>query len=257
MSVYNGMPYLAEAVESIFSQSYKNFEFIIVDDASTDGTWGYLKSIKDRRVILSKNDKNLGLAASLNRALKKSRGKYIARMDADDVSLAKRLETQINFMNKNPSIDICGTWVAMIDGKNRKIGKVHYPSNDKGIKQVLRRVTPLIHPTWFANANVFRELGGYLERWDYVEDYDFLIRAKKFQMANISTELLLWRSLHSRRSNKHIQKMYEKSFELRWKYFQEGKLDIAYLPFLLRSFITTYCFPSKLKIYLNRRAGLV
>ena len=95
MSVYNGMPYLRQAVQSILNQTYKHFEIIIVDDASTDDSLRYLKSIKDKRVNLIKNLKNLGLASSLNIALRKARGDYIARMDADDVSLPRRLETQL------------------------------------------------------------------------------------------------------------------------------------------------------------------
>ena len=99
MAVYNGMPYLTVAVESILAQTYKNFEFIIVDDASTDKSRKYLKSLKDKRISLLRNNKNLGLAASLNRGLKRAGGEYIARMDADDISLPQRFEVQLNFMN--------------------------------------------------------------------------------------------------------------------------------------------------------------
>ena len=87
MSVFNGMPYLTEAVKSILNQTYKNFEFIIVDDASTDVTWRYIRSVRDKRVKLIKNRDNQGLAKSLNKALRKAQGDYVARMDADDVSL--------------------------------------------------------------------------------------------------------------------------------------------------------------------------
>src|SRR3990167_10971452 len=101
MSVYNGMPFLKEAVASILKQTYRNFEFIIVDDGSRDKSWEYLKSLKDTRIKLLKNGRNLGLAASLNKALKKAKGDFIARMDADDVSFPQRLETQIKFLEKN------------------------------------------------------------------------------------------------------------------------------------------------------------
>ena len=132
MSVYNGMPlgphpamrgrtassaysqkssaYLKQAVESILNQTYKNFEFIIVDDASTDNSWQYLKSLKDKRIKLLKNSKNLGLAKSLNRAIGVASGHYIARMDADDISLPTRFQEQLKFLKRNPNIDLCGTW---------------------------------------------------------------------------------------------------------------------------------------------------
>src|SRR4030042_6096810 len=119
MSVYNGLPlgpqpktktassaYLKEAVESILNQTYRNFEFIIVDDASRDKSWDYLKSLKDRRIKLIRNKKNLGLAASLNIALRQAQGDYVARMDADDISLPNRFEEQIYFLQKNPKIDL-------------------------------------------------------------------------------------------------------------------------------------------------------
>jgi len=255
MGVYNGMPYLSEAIESILKQTYKNLEFIIVDDASTDNSWIYLKKIKDHRLILVRNINNIGLAASLNKGLKIAKGNYIARMDADDISLPKRIETQLIFMNKHPKIHICGTWVAIVDNNNKKTGSVHYPTIDVEIKKVLRRVTPMIHPTWFAKKDLFIKLDGYLGNWDYVEDYEFLLRARTFKMANIPSELLMWRSQSNRRSNKYVQKIYEKSLKLKWKYFREGELDISYIPYLLRALISTYLFPPVLKIYLNNRTG--
>src|SRR3989338_10709157 len=130
MSVYNGMPYLPEAVKSILNQTYKNFEFIIIDDASTDQSTKYLRFLKDKRIKLIKNSKNLGLAASLNKALKFAKGEYIARMDADDISLPKRFEKQVKFFKKHPSVDICGTWVNLIDDVGKIIGEKKYPISD-------------------------------------------------------------------------------------------------------------------------------
>ncbi|MEK7580996.1 MAG: glycosyltransferase [Patescibacteria group bacterium] len=257
MAVYNGMPFLKQAVKSILNQTFKNFEFIIVDDGSSDGTCEYLKKINNNRLKIIKNKKNFGLATSLNKAFKVSIGKYVARMDADDISLPKRLELQYYFMKNKPEVDICGTWVAIIDENGRKIGKVHYPVGDKDIKKTLRKVTPLIHPTWFLRRSVFNELKGYKPVWDIVEDYDFLLRAKNFKMANIPKELVYWRTQKNRRSTKDIQKMYKKSLMLRLEYFKQGKLDISYLPYVVRSVITTYIIPPKLKIYLNQKAHLI
>lgn len=262
------MPYLREAVESILTQTYRNFEFIIVDDASTDDTWSYLKSLHDKqslrfspaswrtaglkRIILIKNRKNLGLAASLNKALKHTRGDYIARMDADDVSLPRRLETQLKFLEKNLSIDICGSYVKVINEKGRIMGQIKKPTSDKEIKKELFWLTPLLHPTWFAKKEVFGKLNGYDGKWDYVEDFEFLTRAKDYKMANIPKYLLLFRSQKERRSQKTIEKIYKNSLMLRQRIFKEQKLGIGYLPILLRSYISTYLFPTGLKIYLNK-----
>lgn len=252
MSVYSGMPFLKEAVESILRQTYKNFEFIIVDDASTDDSWSYLKGLKDRRIKLIKNKKNLGLAASLNIALKTARGEYIARMDADDVSKPERLATQLEFLEKNRDIDMCGSYVSVIDENGKKIGQIKKPLTDIKIKKELFWLTPLLHPTWFAKREVFRKLNGYDKKWDYVEDFEFLIRAKDFKMVNIPKYLLLFRSQKERRSQKTIEEIYRKSLKLRQKIFKEQKLGLSYLPILARSYITTYLFPTWLKIYLNK-----
>lgn len=257
MAVYNGMPYLKESVESILIQTFKNFEFIIVDDASIDGTWGFLRALKDKRIKLVKNKRNLGLASSLNKALKFSKGNFIARIDADDISLPQRLEIQINFLQKNQNIDICGTLAYLINEEGKKIGEVQKPTKDKDIKKMNQWITGLIHPTWLAKREVFDELGGYDPEYDMVEDYDFLIRAKNFGMANINKKLLLWRSPRNRRSQKNIEKMYRKSLFLRWHYFKKGEFGILYFPYILRSIITTYLFPTKIKIFLNKMSGLI
>ena len=257
MSVYNGIPYLKEAVESILNQTYKNFEFIIVDDASKDKTWSYLKSLKDKRVRLIKNPKNLGLAKSLNIGLSKAKGDYIARMDADDISLPGRFEIQLKYMIKHPKSDLIGSWAKLIDESGNTITSVRKPNLDKKIKKMNQWITGLIHPTWFAKREVFDHLNGYNADFDMVEDFDFLNRAKQYKMANIKKELLLWRSPRNRRSKKDIQVMYKKSFDLRLKYFLSGQFGIFYLPLLIRSFITTYLFPIKLKIYLNQKMGFI
>ena len=252
MSIYNGMPYLEQAVESVLNQTYKNFEFIIVDDASADDTLKYLKSLKDRRIKLIRNKKNLGLAVSLNIALRQARGDFVARMDADDISLSMRFEEQINFLQKHPTIGICGSFVNVIDETDKIIGKIKKPTSDKEIKKELFWLTPLLHPTWFAKKKIFDKLQGYDKKWDYVEDFEFLIRAKDFQMANIPKHLLLFRSQKERRSQKTIEKIYRNSLKLRQKIFREQKLGFNYLPILIRSYISTYLFPTRLKIYLNK-----
>lgn len=252
MSVYNGTPFLKEAVKSILNQIYNDFEFIIVDDGSRDKSWEYLESLKDTRIKLIRNRKNLGLAASLNKALKLARCDYIARMDADDVSKPERLATQMDFMRRNPEVDICGSFVEVINEKGKIIGKIQKPTSDDRIKKELFWLTPLLHPTWFVKKEVFRKLNGYDQKWDYVEDFEFLTRAKDYKMANIPKDLLLFRSQKERRSQKTIEKIYRNSFKLRQKIFKEQNLGLSYLPILARSYVTTYFFPTKLKIFLNK-----
>jgi len=110
MSVFNGESFLKEAVDSILGQTFSDFEFIIIDDASEDSSREIILSYRDPRIVLVENERNLGLTKSLNAGISRARGKYIARMDADDISLPERFERQVEFMEANPDCTVCGTW---------------------------------------------------------------------------------------------------------------------------------------------------
>jgi glycosyltransferase involved in cell wall biosynthesis len=110
MPVYNGKEYLALAVESILRQTFADFEFIIINDGSTDNSADIAASYEDPRIKLLHNDKNLGLIPSFNRGLENSRGEYIARMDADDIAFPDRFKKQVAFLDDHPDIALCGSW---------------------------------------------------------------------------------------------------------------------------------------------------
>ena len=123
MSVCNAEKYLNQSISSILNQSFRDFEFIIVNDASTDNTLNIIKEFKndDNRIVLIDNENNIGLTKSLNKALKKVKGKFIARHDADDISLPERLEKQHYFLEINEDIFLCGTDLININGKGVEI----------------------------------------------------------------------------------------------------------------------------------------
>src|SRR3990167_9115094 len=248
MAVYNGMPYLKEAVDSILAQTYGNFEFIIIDDASIDRSWNYLKSIKDKRLILLRNKKNCGLAGSLNKILKQAKGNFIARMDADDISLPKRLEIQLNFMKRNPDVDLCRTWVDKINGKGQVVGDWKPATSDKSIKRYLGWHTAVIHPTFFAKAKFFEQLNYYDPKFDYAEDYELLMRARKrFKMANIPQKLLKWRLWDNRRSRLSWEKMEKVDFEIKRQAYKRGDFGKRYIIILGAKYFITYMIPYGLK----------
>ncbi|OGD86262.1 hypothetical protein A2164_03745 [Candidatus Curtissbacteria bacterium RBG_13_35_7] len=266
MSVYNGLPlgpqpktktassaYLKEAVESILNQTYRNFEFIIVDDASRDKSWDYLKSLKDRRIKLIRNKKNLGLAASLNIALRQAQGDYVARMDADDISLPNRFEEQIYFLQKNPTIDLCGTWVDLIDEKGKIIGEKKFPTDPKKLKRSITWYTPIVHPTYMAKSRVYKNLNGYRTTFDFAEDYDFLSRAKnKFHMSNIPRKLLLWRFQDNRRSRSSMQKMDKIDLKIKLDSLKRDGLTITGILAAAKKFTMVYFLPFTLKLRIAR-----
>ncbi len=194
MPVYNGELYLDDAIDSILGQTFKNFEFIIINDGSKDKTEEIILSYKDDRICYLKNEINLQIVKSLNKSIRLSKGKYIARMDADDISLPNRIEKQINFMEKNPDIDVCGTWMRIMDNTGNK--KWVYPKEHDEIKAHLLFNTPISHPSIIIKRSFFDDFM-YSEAANKAED-DYLwhesIDSKKF--FNIPEALYLYR-LHS------------------------------------------------------------
>lgn len=176
MSVYNGMPFLKEAVQSILNQTYKDFEFIIVDDASTDGTWKYLNSLQDQRIKLIKNSKNLGLASSLNIGMKAAKGEYIARMDADDISLPDRFEKEAHFLNSHKDYVLVGSQVQWVSEHGEPIDGFDVPQSDDEIRKKFIIRNQIHHATVMFRKSIVSRLGLYRAFLNGVEDYDLWFR---------------------------------------------------------------------------------
>lgn len=173
---YNVQDFVEQAISSITNQTYKNIEIIIVDDCSSDKTFEKLKKLakQDSRIKLLRNDTNLKICKTLNRALKESKGKYIVRMDGDDISDKDRIEKQIEYLEKNQEVDLVGNSVKNIDEKNNVFSITKYCSDFKELKKLAKYGTPVLH-IWAARREVYEKLEGYREI-PYVEDYDFLLR---------------------------------------------------------------------------------
>ena len=194
MSVYNSEKYLVESIESILNQTFEDFEFIIINDGSTDGSLDIIKKYqkKDKRIILIDNKKNLGLIKSLNKGLEKSRGKYIARMDSDDISLHERFKKQINFLEHNESVFLIGTEGYNIDEFGNLTTKARRLDNFSEIRKKLPKVDLFCHPSvMFRNeGNIF-----YREKAIYCEDYDLWLRplSEGKVLVNLKKDLIRYR----------------------------------------------------------------
>jgi len=177
MSVYNAEKYLAQACDSILQQTFQNFEFIIIDDGSKDSSLDIIKEYKkkDKRIIIIKNTKNWGLGFSLNRGIKIANGKYIARQDADDISVKKRLEIQYKFMENNQEIALIGCDNYAID-VNGEIFKHHSIDNFNPEKILKKRLKIFSHGTAFMKSDTLKKLGGYNEDLFYSQDRDLWCR---------------------------------------------------------------------------------
>lgn len=200
MSVYNtAVSFLKEAVDSILAQSFKEFEFVIIDDGSTGSCREYLKSLSDPRIVIIHNDKNLGVTKSLNIGLRVARGKYIARMDSDDISLPFRFERQFAFMESNPDIILCGGKTAPVESRQRLVasGKASMTDMEEyRIKMLFVNPGPA-HPTaFFRHDKMIKYNIWYDERLRYAQDYGMWETISRYGDVCIWGEVLLLKREH-------------------------------------------------------------
>ncbi len=204
MPVYNGERFLREAIESILSQTYRDFEFLIINDGSNDRSVEIVESYHDPRIKLVHNEKNLGLITTLNKGIEIAEGRYIARMDADDISLPRRLEKQVSFMDGNPDVAVCGTWVETF-GAQKILWR--YPLVPEAARCRLLFLPPVAHPSAIIRKSVLEEKGlRYDTGMRYAEDYDLWVRISEgSRISNIGETLLKYR-LHENSLSKVFRK---------------------------------------------------
>ncbi|MGC8958960.1 MAG: glycosyltransferase family 2 protein [Chloroflexia bacterium] len=195
MAVYNGAQYVREAIDSILSQTFPAFEFIVVDDGSTDDTPRILATYSDPRVIVIPNESNRGLTRALNRGIRASRGKYIARQDADDTSFPERLERQVQFLESHPEVGLVGTGAQWVDAQGLPIQLWQPISDPVQIQEMLLSGIPFLHGTFvFRRACLEDTGGGYNEKMPVAQDCDLLLRiADRWHLTNLPDILYIHR----------------------------------------------------------------
>lgn len=218
MPVYNGEKYLQEAIDSILNQTFSDFEFIIIDDGSTDNSWNIVQNNaeKDKRIVVVRNEKNLGICLTLNKGLKAAKGQYIARMDCDDISSSDRLAIQVNFMDEHPEYGAIGSDVRIF-GEN--ISSPYLFSFDEDWRMCVADMifsTCMAHPTVMMRANVLFQNGLlYDDNFRAMEDFYMWWQIAKYsKITNIQLPLLNYRHHLNQETNKvhdeiHINKGYK------------------------------------------------
>ncbi len=192
MPVFNAESYLCEAIESILRQTYKDFEFIIVNDGSTDNSKSIIEeySKKDSRIVCINND-NKGISLSLNDGILQAKGKYIARMDADDISHADRLKKQFTYMEAHPHVGVCGAWAKLFGDVKKKKVKKHPVDHNKLVAKLLFSVC-FIHPTVMMRKELLLSTNNlYDPTFTSAQDYDLWERLYKHTTFSNIPEVLL------------------------------------------------------------------
>ena len=203
MPIYNGSEFLSEAIESILNQTYSDFEFLIIDDCSTDQSINQVKSYNDKRIQLIVNEKFIGQSTTLNKGLRLTKGEYIARMDQDDISMPNRFKKQLEFMVDNPEVDVCGSWLQLM-GKHD--GILELDTDSERIKINLLTNQNLAHPAVMIRKSTLVKCNlNYNPTFSVAQDYDLWVRMFEYcSFANLPEPLLRYR-MHDDQSSINLE----------------------------------------------------
>ena len=237
MPVYNNEKYVSEAIESILNQSYTNFEFIIIDDCSTDNSWQVIKRFakKDNRIRCYRNEKNLKIVKTRNKGLDlcNKNSKYYAPMDSDDIAISNRLEKEVNFLEENKEYVAVGSNIILIDENSKKIGYRKYPQTYNKIKKIITRYSPMAQPSTLIRKDILLKEGKYNEKYTRSQDYELWMRlANKYKIKNLGDYLLKYRITETQGKTTHLKQTIKFTLNIQKKYLFKPKffnpLNIIY-----------------------------
>lgn len=241
MPVYNAEPFLREAMDSILSQTFTDFEFLIINDGSTDKSEEIILSYTDARIRYYKNETNLKLIATLNRGFDLAQGKYIARMDADDISLPQRLQVQYNFMEKHPEVGLSGAFWDKFSGNTNLTLCVYEPDHETICFKHLHQIH-VTHGTAIFRTSVLREHGLYFNAdFPHAEDYEFWSRLSQVtKLANVQQKLYRVREHENEVSIKYANVQQQNSNRVKKILFNKIGVEISDADLLLFEKIAQY-----------------
>lgn len=221
MPVYNAGDFLLEAIESILNQTYKNFEFIIVDDASTDNSWKILKKFKkkDKRIKIYRLKENVGVSKTVKYAIKKAKGKFLARMDADDVTSPQRLEKELNYLLKNQEAVAIGTQCRLINKEGKIIGKKIFPIKFEDIYKYIFIFIPVQQPTLMINRTKLpKDFEYYHDGLNTAEEVELIFKLFQYGKVENLNKFLHYYRIHDKNTSlSNIKKTFLITFYSRLK----------------------------------------
>lgn len=266
MPVYNALPYLEEAIRSIYAQTYDNWELVIVDDASSDGSWEFVNRILDPRVSVFRNDINMGNSYTLNRAIALTRGDYIAKMDADDLSFPERIEKQMRFLLDKPGVDAVGCGLYRVD-KALKLIMVNKPPELH--KDIIRFISIgrkfIFGPSFPLTDGCLVAKKAWFERWQYdpaipyAQDFDQNLRSHYTSVfANISEPLYVYRRVGVTSSGlSQTKAVYYKFISLMRFGFKKSNLGLSIMALFSLAMRPLFVYMTSLYVmHIQKKAGL-
>ncbi|QDJ90694.1 glycosyltransferase family 2 protein [Acinetobacter haemolyticus] len=243
LPAYNAELYIKEAIDSVLAQSFADFELIVINDGSVDKTEDVILSYNDSRIVYVKNEENLGLIGTLNKGMSLAKGKYIARMDADDICFPQRFAKQVDFLEKNPDYVICGTaayrfYDDISDGK-----AFNPPLNDANIRVRLFFNSAFIHPSVMFRADVIRDHHlRFSDDYKYAEDYFFWMDLLKYGKGfNLKEKLLYYRVVETSQTavgNSNVEKRKEILGNIHKRYFLDYEIPVDLKEIELNFYLT-------------------
>jgi glycosyltransferase involved in cell wall biosynthesis len=254
MPAYNTEKYVGEAIESILNQSFSSFEYIIIDDHSSDKTWDVISEYaqRDPRIIPIRNECNLGIAGNRNKLLSLAKGKYVVWQDADDVSLPYRLEHQYGFMEKNEDVGICGGWLQFFNHTgDTSIRK--YKEKDEDVRKTIFRFSPVSQPSAIIRKKVLDEVGSYDLYYPPAEDLDMSFRiGKNHKFANLQKVVVRYRESYKGATFTQLKTMELKTFSVRLRHSDNKAYKMSFFDHIynIAQYISMLILPAKIKIKL-------
>lgn len=251
---YNAEGFIGLAIESILKQTYSDFEYIIIDDCSTDGTWKLIQkySKKDKRIKIARNEKNLYIAGARNTLIKRASGKYIVWQDADDISEPNRIEHQFNYLEKHPEVGIVGGFLEFFDESGVK-GLRKYAATDNELRKRIFRFSPVAQPAAMIRREVFEKVGIYDLRFPPAEDLDMSFRIGKFfKFANLQEVVIKYRETLTSATFTRLKKIEKTSIAIRYSYMNDPAYKVSFVDkvYNLLHYFSIFLIPPKLKIWL-------
>lgn len=254
---YNAEHYISLAIESILNQTFADFEYIILDDASTDSTLKIIQEYaqKDKRIRVVTNRKNLYIAGARNKLIKEAKGKYIVWQDADDISLPQRIEHQLQFMEKHPKIGIVGGFLEFF-GVEGVRGTRKYAQYDQSLRKNIFKISPVAQPASMIRREVFEKVGEYDLRFPPAEDLDMSFRiGMYYQFANLQETVLKYRENLTSATFTRLKKIEKTSIGIRYYYRNSPAYHISFIDkvYNVLHYFSIFLIPPRIKIWLFNR----